>query len=145
MQHYLNISTAAKMVGISRRQIQQEIKAGNLDVFEGDVSVNSLLRFYPEVKLNNEKELDRVERIQNNAIFKVQNDSIPPQRVMADQINKLQLKLQESEQKVREYESLLLEAHHRLESMQKDCDRKQKQTLAAFLGWMMGQYQKSHG
>ncbi len=145
MEHYLNISTAAKMVGISRRQIQQEIKAGNLDVFEGDVNVNSLLRFYPEVKLDNEKELDRVERIQNNAIFKIQADSIPPERVMANQINKLQMKLQESEQKVREYECLLMEAHHRLEVMQKDCDRKQKQTLTAFLGWMMAQYQKSHG
>jgi CDP-4-dehydro-6-deoxyglucose reductase, E3 len=145
MQHHLNISTAAKMAGISRRQIQQEIKAGNLEVFEGDVSVNSLLKFYPQVRLENEKELDRVERIQNNAIFKIQADSIPSERVMADQVNRLQMKLQESQQKVREYENLLLETHSRLEAMQKDCDRKQKQTLTAFLGWMMGQYQRSHG
>ena len=145
MQHHLNISTAAKMVGISRRQIQQEIKAGNLEVFEGDVSVSSLLNFYPEVRLENEKELDRVERIQQNAIFKIQVDSIPSERVMADQVNKLQMKLQESQQKVREYEHLLMETRSRLEAMQENCDRKQKQTLTAFIGWMMGQYQQSHG
>jgi transcriptional antiterminator len=145
MQHHLNISTAAKMVGISRRQIQQEIKAGNLEVFEGDVSVSSLLDFYPEVRLENEKELDRVERIQQNAIFKIQVDSIPSERVMADQVNKLQMKLQESQQKVREYEHLLMETRSRLEAMQENCDRKQKQTLTAFIGWMMGQYQQSHG
>jgi CDP-4-dehydro-6-deoxyglucose reductase, E3 len=144
MQHHLNISTAAKLVGISRRQIQKEIKAGNLDVFEGDVSVDSLVKFYPEVRLENEKELDRVERIQKNAVFKVQMDSIPPERVMADHINKLQVRLFETEQQVREYESLLLEATSRLEAMQKDCDRKQKQTLAAFIAWMMGQYQQRH-
>ena len=42
MEHHLNIATAAKLVGIGRRQIQQEIKQGNLDVFEGDVTVASL-------------------------------------------------------------------------------------------------------
>jgi transcriptional antiterminator len=145
MQHHLNISTAAKMVGISRRQIQQEIKSGNLEVFEGDVNVESLLEFYPQVRLENEKELDRVERIQNNAIFKIQADSIPSERVMADQVNKLQMKLQESQQKVREYENLLMETRRRLEAMQENCDRKQKQTLTAFVRWMMGQYQQSHG
>ena len=61
---------------------------------------------------------------------------------MADHINKLQLRLQEAEQQVYEYESLLLEARDRLQAMQKDCDRKQKQTLAAFVGWMMGQFHR---
>jgi len=142
MEHHLNIAKAAKLVGIGRRQIQKEIKAGNLDVFEGDVSVSSLLDFYPHVKLDNEREIHRVERIQRNAVFKIQADSIPSERVMADQLNKLQLQLQESEQKIREYESLLMESRDRLQAMQKDCDRQQKQTLAAFLGWMMGQYQQ---
>jgi hypothetical protein len=145
MEHHLNISKAAKLVGIGRRQIQQEIKAGNLDVFEGDVTVKSLLEFYPQVQLENEKELDRVERIQNNAIFKVQMDSLPSERVMADQINRLQVKLLEAQQKVSEYDHLLMESKRRLEDMQKNCDRNQKQILSAFLGWMMGQYRQYHG
>ncbi len=144
MKHHLNIATAAKIVGISRRQIQKEIKAGNLDVFEGDVTVDSLLNFYPNVKLNNERELDRVDRIQSNAVFKVQADSIPSERVMADQINKLQIKLQESQQQVREYENLLVESKRRLEAMQEDCDRQQKQILSAFVSWMTSQYRQVH-
>ncbi len=142
MEHHLNIATAAKMVGISRRQIQKEIKAGNLDVFEGDVTVSSLLNFYPEVKLENERELDRVERIQRNALYKVQPDSITSERLMADQINKLQVKLQESERRQHEYEQLLVESRRRLEAMQQDCDRKQKQILAAFISWMSSQYRQ---
>ncbi len=144
MKHHLNIATAAKIVGISRRQIQKEIKAGNLDVFEGDVTVDSLLDFYPNVKLNNERELDRVDRIQSNAVFKVQADSIPSERIMADQINKLQIKLQESQQQVREYENLLVESKRRLEAMQEDCDRQQKQILSAFVSWMTSQYRQVH-
>ena len=144
MKHHLNIATAAKIVGISRRQIQKEIKAGNLDVFEGDVTVDSLLDFYPNVKLNNERELDRVDRIQSNAVFNVQADSIPSERIMADQINKLQIKLQESQQQVREYENLLVESKRRLEAMQEDCDRQQKQILSAFVSWMTSQYRQVH-
>lgn len=143
MEHHLNIAVAARMVGISRRQIQKEIKAGNLDVFEGDVTVTSLRNFYPHVKLQNERELDRVERIQKNALFKIQADSIPSERVMADQINKLQVRLQEAQQQIGEYEDLLMESKLRLQEMQKNCDRQQKQTLAAFIAWMMGQYQQS--
>jgi DNA-binding transcriptional MerR regulator len=142
MEHYLNISTAAKLAGISRRQIQKAIKAGNLDVFEGDVSVRSLLSFYPGVRLDNERELHRVERIQRNALHKIQPDSIPSERVMADQINKLQTRLRDAEQRINEYESLLMESRDRLEAMRQDCDRQQKQTLAAFIGWMMGQYRQ---
>lgn len=144
MEHHLNIATAAKIVGIGRRQIQKEIKAGNLDVFEGDVTVSSLKSFYPHIKLENERELDRVERIQNNAIYKIQADSIPSERLMADQINKLQMRLRDSEEKNREYEALLMETRDRLESMQQNCDRKQKQILAAFVGWMMKQYGQLH-
>lgn len=145
MEHHLNISTAAKLVGIGRRQIQKEIKAGNLDVFEGDVSVTSLLGFYPQVQLNNERELNRVDRIQKNAVFKLQNDSLPSERVLADQLNKLHIKYQDAQQKVEEYEALLMESKYRLELMQKDCNRQQKQTLAAFTGWMMAQYRQYHG
>ena len=142
MEHFLNIAAAAKMVGISRRQIQSEIKAGNLDVFEGDVSVSSLRSFYPDVKLENERELNRVDRIQKNALLKIQADSIPSERIMADQINKLQIRLQDAEQKVIEYENLLMESKARLEAMQKNCDRQQKQTLTAFVSWMMTQYRQ---
>lgn len=145
MEHHLNISKAAKLVGIGRRQIQNEIKAGNLDVFEGDVTVTSLLKFYPQVQLENERELDRVERIQQNAVYKVQMDSIPSERVMADQLNRVQVQLFEAQQRVAEYENLLMESKNRLEIMQKSCDREQKQTLAAFIGWMMTEYRRTHG
>ena len=78
------------------------------------------------------------------SLFKVQADSIPSERVMADQINKLQIKLQESQQQVREYENLLVESKRRLEAMQEDCDRQQKQILSAFVSWMTSQYRQVH-
>lgn len=144
MEHYLNISKAAKLAGVSRRQMQREIKAGHLKVFEGDVSVDSLQDFYPDIQLTHQRELDRVERIQQQAVFKIHSDSIPSERVMADQINKLQTRLFQAEAKISEYDDLLMESYARLEDMQKHCDRQQKQALAAFLGWMMSRYNQYH-
>lgn len=145
MERQLNVAMAAKLVGIGRREIQKQIQVGNLQVFEGDVTIDSLLSYYPDVELSNQKEISRVERIQHNAVHKLQNDLPQTEAVLTDQVNRLRLKLQDAEVKNQEYEHLLLETRNRLTEMQKHCDRQQKQTLTAFLGWMMTQYNRTHG
>jgi len=145
MEHRLNLAKAAKLAGISRRQIQQDIKQGKLDVFEGDVTVESLLKLYPETRLDNERELQRVARIQQQAIHKAFTGIVPSEQTLMDQVNRLQIHLQQAQFKIGEYERLLMESKSRLEEMQKHCDRQQKQTLAAFIGWMMHQYRQCRG
>jgi len=140
MEHHLNLAKAAKLAGISRRQIQQDIKQGRLNVFEGDVSVDSLLRLYPHTRLDNERELERVARIQQDAIHKAYTGYEPTKESLQEQVNRLQIRLQHAEYRIGEYEQLLMESKDRLEEMQKHCDRQQRQTLAAFIGWMMQQY-----
>ncbi len=145
MEHHLNLAKAAKLAGISRRQIQQDIKQGKLDVFEGDVTVDSLLRLYPETELDNERELQRVALIQEQAIHKAFTGVEPSEQSLRNQVNRLQIKLQQAQFRIDEYERLLMESKYRLEEMQKHCDRQQKQTLAAFIGWMMHQYRQCRG
>ncbi len=145
MEHRLNLAKAAKLAGISRRQIQQDIKQGKLDVFEGDVTVESLLKLYPDTRLDNERELQRVARIQQQAVHKAFSGIEPSRQSLRHQVNRLQIRLQEAEFRIGEYERLLTESKARLEEMQKHCDRQQKQTLAAFLGWMAQQYRQCRG
>lgn len=145
MKHRLNLATAAKLAGISRRQIQKDIKQGKLDVFEGDVTVDSLLRLYPNTHLANERELERVSRIQQQAIHKAFTGVVPSEQSLIDQVNRLQIRLQQAQFRIGEYERLLMESKSRLEDMQKHCDREHKQILAAFLGWMMQQYRQCRG
>ena len=145
MEHRLNASKAAKLAGIGRRQIQKDIKAGVLDVFEGEVTVKSLMRQYPAMEMHNMKEIKRVARIQQRAACKVSTDFLPADQVVVDQINRLQTKLDDSLMKVADYEELMFEMKDRLEVMKGNCDRQQKQTLAAFINWMMVQYKQRHG
>lgn len=145
MERRLNASLAAKLAGISRRQIQQDIKSGLLEVFEGEVTVKSMMLRYPQMEMTNMKEIKRVARIQERATQKISTDFLPADQVVVDQINRIQNKLNEANMKVAEYESLVLEMKDRLTVMKEDCDRSQKQTLSAVINWMMGQYKQNHG
>lgn len=145
MERRLNASKAAKLAGISRRQIQKEIQAGNLDVFEGEVTVKSLMLRYPGMEMHNMKEIKRVARIQQRATSKIPTDFLPSDQVVVGQINRIQTKLDDAHMKIADYESLIFEMKDRLVAMQEDCDRHQKQTLTAFINWMMVQYQQRHG
>jgi len=144
MERRLNASKAAKLAGISRRAIQKDIQAGNLDVFEGEVTVKSLMRRYPSMEMHNMKEIKRVARIQQRATSKISTDFLPADQVVVDQINRIQSKLDASNMKIAGYEELILEMKDRLVVMKENCDRQQKQTLAAFINWMMTQYQQRH-
>ncbi len=145
MERRLNASKAAKLAGISRRAIQKDIKAGNLDVFEGEVTVKSLMMRYPFMQMDNMKEIKRVARIQQRAASKVSTDFLPADQVVVDQINRIQTKLDDANMKIADYEELIFEMKDRLVAMKENCDRQQKQTLAAFINWMMVQYQQRHG
>lgn len=145
MEHRLNASKAAKLAGISRRQIQKDIQAGKLDVFEGEVTVKSLMFRYPQMEMENMKEIKRVARIQQRAASKVTTDFLPADQVVVDQINRMQNKIYDSQMQIASYEELIFEMKDRLSTMKDDCDRQQKQTLTAFINWMMVQYQHRHG
>ena len=145
MEHRLNASKAAKLAGISRRQIQKDIQLGTLDVFEGEVTVKSLMMRYPSMEMHNMKEIKRVARIQQRASSKMSTDFLPSDQVVVDQINRIQTKLDDAHMTIAGYEELIFEMKDRLTVMKEDCDRQQKQTLAAFINWMMTQYQQRHG
>ena len=145
MERHLNASLAAKLAGISRRQLQKDIKNGLIDVFEGAVTVKSMMRRYPQMEMHNMKEIKRVARIQERAAQKISTDFLPADQVVVDQINRIQNKLNEANMKVAEYESLVLEMKDRLTAMKENCDRNQKQMLTAVINWMMAQYKQHHG
>jgi len=145
MEHQLNLARAAKLAGVSRREIQRQIQQGHLQVFEGDVKISELQQLYPEIRMHHQRELDRVQRIRNNAVFKLQSDSLPPEYLLAEQVNRLSRELNDAQAQIESYQQLVMEMNQRLTHIQENCDRQQKQTLNAVIQWMMTQYkQRTH-
>ena len=138
MDHLLNLSTAAKLAGVSRRTIQSKIQAGDLEAFEGHVRMSALSTVYPEVESEGRTDtvLERMERIQDNALHKINPDEISDERFLANQVHRLQIELTDAYAQLDSYKALTLELHDRLLAMKESCDRKEKQMIQALLHWM---------
>jgi len=63
MSEYLTLAKAARLVGITRGVLQQQIRNGELTTFEGKLSITDLLRLYPQTKMEDTTMLERVTRI----------------------------------------------------------------------------------
>ena len=136
MDHLLNLSTAAKLAGVSRREIQSRMQAGELDAFEGHIRMSALIRVYPEVDSKTDAVLERMARIQDNAVGKVSPDGISDERLLANQVHRLQLELTDAHLQLNSYKALTFELQNRLVAMKEGCDRKEKQTIQALLHWI---------
>ena len=74
----LSLSRAARLAGVSRAEIQRRIRAGELPTFEGSVTVGDLLKVYPDLVLEREGALARVERIKALALPSRHLDAVLP-------------------------------------------------------------------
>jgi len=136
MDHLLNLSTAAKLAGVSRRTIQSRIQSGELETFEGHVRMSALSTVYPEVSDRTDSVLERMERIQDGALHKINPDEISDERFLANQVHRLQLELTDAYARLDSYHTLTLQLQERLQTMKEQCDRKDKQMIQALLHWM---------
>ena len=136
MDHLLNLSTAAKLAGVSRRTIQSRIQSGELEAFEGHVRMSALSKVYPEVAERTDAVLERVARIQDNALHKINPDEISDERMLANQVHRLQIELTDAYAQLDSYRLVTGQLQERLEVMKENCDRKDKQMIQALLHWM---------
>lgn len=136
MDHLLNLSKAAKLAGVSRRTIQARIQDGDLEAFEGHVRMSALLALYPDVDLQADAVVERMGRIRENALHKIEPDEISDQQVLAAQVHRLQVELADTVATLDAYQLLVMELKSRLERMKAGCTRKEKQSLQALIGWI---------
>ncbi|MDH3635650.1 MAG: 2Fe-2S iron-sulfur cluster-binding protein [Gammaproteobacteria bacterium] len=75
MAKRISLSRAARLVGVKRGVLQQKIRAGELQTFEGDIVLSDLLHAYPNAQVEDSSMLERVEQIIEQATF-INPDSI---------------------------------------------------------------------
>ena len=75
MARRISLSRAARLVGVKRGVLQQQIRAGELQTFEGEIVLSDLLHAYPDAQIEDSSMLERVEQIIEQASF-VSADSV---------------------------------------------------------------------
>ena len=91
MDRYLSVSRAARLVGIKRGTLQKRIQDGDISTFEGKVSVDELLRAYPQTEIEDSTMIERTRRIKEEAVGKVNRDNAEQAgiEVLAARLNEL--------------------------------------------------------
>lgn len=76
MPKLLNVSRAARLVGVSRSTLQQQIQDGEIPSFEGMVNVDDLTNAYPQVDLEDNTVIEKIEGIIENALKRARGDKL---------------------------------------------------------------------
>ena len=90
MSHLLPLSRVTKLIGISRHALQEMIRGGALDTFDGMVELEELLRAFPEAKWDEDAEFRRITEIKEKAFGKrVFERALPGKEVLAARLAEL--------------------------------------------------------
>lgn len=141
----LSVSKAARMLGISRFDIQMQINSGKLQTHEGYVTTDSLRLAYPNISLNSEqdKRIQKMQQIKDNAIYKAGSvDTIHAEneKVYISVIATLKSSLYKEEVKNQHYEHVFEELNERLILLEERCHSDDKEPLHKLQHWIEQQH-----
>ncbi len=137
----LSVSQAARILGISRFDIQNQINNGKLQTHEGYVTTDSLRLAYPNLCCDSEQDerLAKMQQIKNNAMFKdyskgaVRNEN---EKVLLGIISSLKTGLSQEKIKNQHYEMVFAELGERLDEMERCCHSQDKKPLKKLQSWV---------
>ncbi len=136
MSNLLSVSRAAKIVGASRYEMQRKIRKGQLITFEGQVSEQALKKAYPEVRIEDNSQIERLQRIQARALDKSLVETVSDTEILKMEILRLRHVLNQTKEELLTHHRMIGELKDRLLNMQSDCTKRQKLMLQALLSWM---------
>lgn len=90
MAHRLPLSRVARLVGVPRTTLQRMAQAGELACFDGQIEIEEVLRLFPDIRLQDETEFQRIEAIKAAAVHKSASKAeLPDAAVLAERLNEL--------------------------------------------------------
>ena len=137
----LSVSKAAKILGISRFEIQEQINNGKLQTHEGYVTTDSLKLAYPHTNLDSEqdKHIHKMQKIKKDAVSKsaaVDNMQSDNDKMWVSMVEKLKTKLYQEQLKNQHYEMVFEALNRRLQALEKCCHSQDKEALNKLQSWI---------
>jgi CDP-4-dehydro-6-deoxyglucose reductase, E3 len=109
MAQWVTLWRAAQLVGVPRGALQQQVRAGELALNDGLVSTETLLRLYPQTRLEDSGLLERVVRIRDEAFGKrLRERMLPSQEVLAQRLFHQTQELADVQRLLQRYHALVL-------------------------------------
>jgi CDP-4-dehydro-6-deoxyglucose reductase len=139
MSHYLPLSRVARLVGVSRSELQGRIRAGDLATFDGQIELDELLRAFPDVKWQDDGEYEHVEEIKRKAFGKrIMERVLPDKEVLAERLFELGKEFAAAKSLLIHYDRVLDWLDDRLVGLAED-DPESADALMAIRIWLRQQ------
>ena len=109
MAQWVTVWRAAQLVGVARGVLQQRVRAGDIELSDGLVSTETLLRLYPQAELESSGLLERVARIKEEAFGRrVRERLLPSQQVLAQRLFRQSQELADVQRHLQRYHALVI-------------------------------------
>jgi hypothetical protein len=139
MDRLLSLSQAARMAGVPRRLLQQDIQNGRIEAFEGHIRLSELHKTYPEVDPDRSAMVEKVDRIREAAAMKANRDFKPSVDHLCSELQRARVEIDRLYDEVEGYRQFAAETENRLLALQEQCDDRQAMMLGTLVGWFMNQ------
>jgi len=115
MNEMLTLTRAARLLGVTRAELQKKIQRGEMISHDGMVNLESLLLCYPDAQLEDNAESQRVAQIKERAFGKrVFERALPEPEVLAARVTELSKTLARSQAQVKQFNEFLARLGDRL-------------------------------
>ena len=118
MAQWVTIWRAAHLVGVPRGVLQQRVRSGEIELNDGLVSTETLLRLYPQTQLEETGLLERVVQIRDEAFGKRLRDRVlPSQEVLAQRLFRQSQELADVQRYLQRYHALVITLRAEMQSL----------------------------
>jgi CDP-4-dehydro-6-deoxyglucose reductase len=109
MAQWVTVWRAAQLVGVPRGVLQQRVRSGEIELADGLVSTETLLRLYPQTELETSGMLERVAQIRDEAFGRrVRERLLPSQEVLAQRLFRQSQELADMQRHLQRYHALVI-------------------------------------
>jgi CDP-4-dehydro-6-deoxyglucose reductase len=118
MAQWVTVWRAAQLVGVPRGTLQQRVRAGELQLADGLVSTESLLRLYPQAEFEASGMLERVVQIRDESFGRrLRERLLPSQEVLAQRLFRQSQELADVQRHLQRYHALVLALRSQLQAL----------------------------
>lgn len=141
MAKLVSIARAARILGVSRGRMQELIRSGELETFEGQVEVERLRNKFPGLAFNESPTVERVRIIKDSAYGeRLQKLIEPPSDVLQAKIRRLSVDLNVERTKARDYQDIIEGLLEKLGEMQQYSDESQRRIISELNIWLLARF-----
>ncbi len=144
MSHLLPLSRVAKLVGRPRHALQEMIRSGTLDTFDGMVELDELLRAFPDVKWDDDAEFRRVTEIKERAFAKrVLERALPDKDVLAARLVELGNEYAATKALLMHYRNVLHWVDEKIDELEEDKSDETRHALHSLRAFLVRQLEEA--